>query len=87
MTNEEKLHHVFNRMKMAAFTRTVEAIVASILMSLIQPLTAEQLVLVADALHAAHQAGKAKAEEEILAEGAICSPKHGRMLEIEVPNA
>lgn len=27
-----------------------------------------------------------KAEVEILAKGAIFSPKHGRMLEIEVPN-
>jgi hypothetical protein len=55
--------------------------------SLIESLTAEQLVAVADALHAGHEAGKAKAEAEILAEGAIFSPKHGRMLEIEVPHA
>jgi hypothetical protein len=39
------------------------------------------------ALHDSHEVGKAKAEEEILAEGAIYSPKHERMLEIEVPHA
>lgn len=86
MSNEEKLSYVCSRMKMAPFQRTAKAIVASIPASLIEPLTAEQLVGVADALHAAHETGKAKAEAEILAEGAIFSPKHGRMLEIEVPN-
>jgi hypothetical protein len=74
-------------MKMAPFQRTAKAIIASIPVSLIEPLTAEQLVAVSDALHASHEVGKAKAEEEILAEGAIYSPKHERMLEIEVPHA
>ena len=82
MSNEEKLSYVRSQMKMAPFQRT-----ASIPVSLIEPLTAEQLVAVSDALHASHEVGKAKAEEEILAEGAIYSPKHERMLEIEVPHA
>lgn len=87
MTKTEKLNHVLNHLKMAGYPRTAKAIVASIPASLIEHLTAEQLVVVADALHAAYQAGKAKAEGEILAEGAVWSPKHERMLEIEVPNA
>ena len=87
MTNTEKLNHVRSHMKMAAFGGTANAIASCILPSLIALLTAEQLVVVADALNAAHQAGKAKAEEEILTEGAIYSPKHERMLEIEVPHA
>jgi len=87
MSNEEKLSYVRSQMKMAPFQRTAKAIASSIPASLIAPLTAEQLVVVADALHSAHEAGKAKAEAEILVEGAIFSPKHGRMLEIEVPSA
>jgi hypothetical protein len=87
MSNEEKLSYIRSHMKMAPCQRTAKAIVASIPASLIAPLTAEQLVVVADALHAAHEVGKAKAEEEILAEGAIYSPKHGCMLQIEVPHA
>ena len=86
MSNEEKLTYVRKQIKMAPFWRTAKAIIASIPTSLIEPLTAEQLVVVADALHAAHETGKAKAETEILAEGAIYSPKHERMLEIEVPH-
>lgn len=86
MTHEEKLEHVRKNIKMAAFHRTVKAITASIPLSLVKSLTAEQLVVVADALHRAHEAGKAKAEQEVLTEGAIYSPKHGRMLEIEVPS-
>lgn len=86
MSNEEKLSYVSSRMKMAPYSRTAKAIIASIPASLIEHLTAEKLVVVADALHSAHEAGKAKAEAEILAERAIFSPKHGRMLEIEVPN-
>lgn len=86
MSNEEKLSYVRSHIKMASFHRTAEAIVASIPASVIAPLTAEQLVAVADALHSAHETGKARAVAEILAEGAIFSPKHGRMLEIEVPN-
>jgi hypothetical protein len=87
MSNEEKLSYVLNQMKMAHYRRTAKAIIASIPESLIEPLTAEQLVVVADALHASHEVGKAKAEAEILAEGAIFSPTHERMLEIEVPHA
>ena len=87
MSKEEKLGYVRNRMKMAPYSRTAKAIIASIPASLIEPLTAEQLVVIADALHSAHEAGKAKAEAEVLAEGAIFSPKHGRMLEIDVPHA
>jgi hypothetical protein len=87
MKNEEKISYVRNHMKMTPFWRTSRAIIASIPAPLIENLTAEQLVVVADALHAAHEAGKAKAEKEILTEGAIYSPKHGRMLELEVPNA
>lgn len=87
MTNEEKLEHVRRNMKMTSYHRTAQAIATSIPSSLVESLTAEQLVVVADALHGAHEAGKAKAEQEILTEGAIYSPKHGRMLEIEVPNA
>lgn len=87
MSNNEKLSNVRSRMKMAPYSRTAKAIIASIPASLIEPLTAQQLVVIADALHLAHEAGKAKAEAEILSEGAIFSPKHGRMLEIEVPNA
>ncbi len=87
MSNEEKLIYVRNNIKMAPFWRTAKAIIASIPVTLIEHLSGEQLVVVADALHEAHESGKAKAEAEILAEGAIFSPKHGRMLEIEVPNA
>ncbi|MFP5229452.1 MAG: hypothetical protein ACLGXA_17715 [Acidobacteriota bacterium] len=87
MSNKEKLERVRTNMKMAAFRRTANAIVASIPPSLVESLTAEQLVVVADALHGAHEAGKVKAEEEALIEGAIWSPKHERMLKIEVPNA
>ena len=87
MSNEEKFSYVRTHLKMVPFRRTAKAILASIPASLIEALTVEQLVVVADALHAGHEAGKAKAEEEILAEGAIWSPKHGRLLEIEVPNA
>jgi hypothetical protein len=87
MSNDEKLSYVGSHIKMASFHRTAEAILASIPASVITPLTAEQLVEVADALHAAHQKGKGNAEAEILAEGAIYSPKYERMLEIEVPNA
>jgi hypothetical protein len=87
MSNEEKLSYVLNQMKMAHYRRTAKAIVASIPASLIESLTAKQLAVVADALHASHEAGKAKAEEEILAEGAIFSSQHGRMLEIEMPHA
>lgn len=86
MTNEEKLNYVRKQMKMAPFWRSAKAIIASIPPSLIATLTAEQLVVVADALHASHEAGKAKAEAEVLAEGATYSPKHERMLEIEAPN-
>lgn len=82
MSNEEKISYVRGHIKMASFHRTAKAIVASIPASVIAPLTAEQLVVVADALHASHESGKAKAEAEILAEGAIYSPKHGCMLEI-----
>jgi hypothetical protein len=85
MSNEEKLGYVRSRMKMAPYGQTAKAIIASIPVSLIEPLTAEQLVVVADALHSAHEMGKAKTETEILTEGAIFSPKYGRMLEIEVP--
>jgi hypothetical protein len=81
-----KSEYVRSHMKMAPYWRIAKAIIASIPASLIEPLTAEQLVVVADALHAAHESGTAKAEAEILAEGAIYSPKHERMLEIEVPN-
>lgn len=87
MSNEEKLSYVRSKMKMAPFQRTAKAIIASIPVTLIENLSGEQLVEVADALHAAHEAGKAKAEAEVLAEGAIYSPKHERMLEIEVPHA
>jgi hypothetical protein len=87
MSNEEKFSYVRSHIKMAPCWRTAKAIIASIPASLIAPLTAEQLIVVADALHSAHESGKAKAEAEILAEGAIYSPKHERMLEIEVPNA
>jgi len=86
MSNDEKLNYVRSHIKMAPFWRTAKAIIKSIPVSMIEPLTGEQLVVVADALHAAHESGKAKAEAEILAEGAIYSPKHERMLEIEVPN-
>jgi hypothetical protein len=87
MSNVEKLSYVRSQMKMAPFQRTAKAIIASIPVTLIEHLSAEQLVVVADALHSAHEAGKAKAETEILAEGAIYSPKHECMLEIEVPHA
>ena len=87
MSNEEKLSYVRSQMKMAPFQRTAKAIIASIPASLIEHLSGEQLVVIADALHYSHESGKAKAEEEILTEGAIYSPKHERMLEIEVPNA
>jgi hypothetical protein len=87
MTNEEKLSYVRSQIKMAPFPRTAKAILASIPASLIVNLSVEQLVVVSDALHAAHEKGKAKAEAEVLTEGAIYSPKHERMLEIEVPNA
>jgi hypothetical protein len=85
--NEEKLAYVRSHIKMAPFWRTAKAIIASIPVSLIEPLTAEQLVVVADALHYSHERGKVESEAEILTEGAIYSPKHERMLEIEVPNA
>jgi hypothetical protein len=68
MTNEEKTRYVRSHMKMSLFGRTAKAILASIPESLVNSLTAEQLVVIADALHAAHEAGKAKAEAEILAE-------------------
>ena len=86
MSTEEKLNYVSTHIKMAPFWRTAKAIVSSIPASLVDHLSAEQLVVLADALHAAHKTGKAKAEAEILAEGAIYSPMHKRMLEIEVPN-
>lgn len=60
-----------------------EASVHSILLVMLISSSIIQLA----ALHASHEVGKAKAEEEILAEGAIYSPKHERMLEIEVPHA
>ena len=86
MLGERKLRYVRKNMKMAPFRRTAEAIMASIPVTLIAQLTAAQLVVVADALHAAHGGGKARAEAEVLAEGAIYSPRHGRLLEVEVPN-
>ena len=78
----DKMKAVRQQMKMGAFGRTAHAILASIPQRLANELSADQLVLVADALHGAHQSGKAKAEEEILTEGAIYSPAAERMLEI-----
>lgn len=78
MTTKEK--YVRQHMRMGDFPTTADAIIDSIPASLFDSLTGEQLVVVADALHAAHQAGKAVAEREILAEGAIYSA--GRMREL-----
>lgn len=77
-----KLEIVRKRMKMSPFHRTANAIIKSIPPQLIEELNSEQLILVADALHAAHQNGEAQAERDILAEGAIYSPTAGNMLEI-----
>jgi hypothetical protein len=77
-----KLETVRNKMKMAAYHRTADAIIKSIPPQLVEELTSEQLILVADALHTAHQSGKAAAERDILIEGAIYSPTAGKMLEI-----
>jgi hypothetical protein len=77
-----KLEIVRNKMKMAAFHRTADANIKSIPPQLVEELTSEQLTLVADAPHAAHEAGRAAAERDILTEGAIYSPAAGKMLEI-----
>ena len=82
MTHNIKLGRIRQRMKMAAYGRTAAAIMAQIPDALIERLTSTQLVLVADAIHAAHQGGKARGEADVLVEGAIYSPKHGKMLEI-----
>jgi hypothetical protein len=78
----DKMKALRQQMKMGAFGRTAHAILGSIPQRLANELSCDQLVLVADALHEAHQSGKAKAEEEILREGAIYSPVADRMLEI-----
>jgi hypothetical protein len=78
-----KIDYIRLNMRMAAFGRTADAIIASIPDTLIETLTPAQLVQVADALHAAHQEGKAQAERDVLAEGAIYSPDQGRMLELQ----
>jgi hypothetical protein len=77
-----KLEIVRNKMKMAAYHRTADAIIKSIPPQLLEELTSAQLILVADALHAAHQSGQAAAERDILIEGAIYSPTAGKMLEV-----
>ena len=82
MTHNIKLSRIRQGMKMAAYSRTAAAIMAQIPDALIDRLTSAQLVLVADAIHAAHQGGKARGEADVLVEGAIYSPKHGKMLEI-----
>ena len=82
MNHTIKINRIARNMQMAAYGRTSSAILASIPDALLDNLTSTQLVLVADALHAAHQAGKAQAERDMLAEGAIYSPASGRMLEV-----
>ena len=82
MTHSTKITRVRRNISMAAYGRTAAAIMAQIPDALIDQLTSAQLVLVANAIHAAHQGGKAKAEKDVLAEGAIYSPKAGKMLEI-----
>jgi len=82
VSETDKMNAVRQQMKMGSFHRTADAILASIPQRLVDELSAKQLVLVADALHAAHGSGRAKAEQEILTEGAIYSPAAGRMLEI-----
>ena len=81
MTHNTKITRTRKGIKMAAFGRTATAIMAQIPDALIEQLTSAQLILVADAIHAAHQGGKAKGEADVLVEGAIYSPKHGKMLE------
>jgi hypothetical protein len=82
MTHNTKITCTRIGMRMAAYDRTAAAIMAQIPDALIEQLTSAQLILVADAIHTAHQGGRAKAEADVLVEGAIYSPKHGKMLEI-----
>lgn len=82
MNHNTKIVRTRKGMKMAAYGSTSAAIMAQIPDALIEQLTSAQLILVADAIHAAHQGGKAKGEADVLIEGAIYSPKHGKMLEI-----
>lgn len=82
MSHQIKINRVANNMKMAAYWRTAEAIMAQIPYVLVEQLTSAQLVMVADAIHAAHQGGKAKAERDVLSEGAIYDPRKSKMREI-----
>jgi len=82
MSHTIKINRMRRNMQMAAYGSTTSAILTSIPDALLDALTSAQLVVVADALHAAHQAGKAQAERDVLAEGAIYSPRAGKMLEV-----
>ena len=82
MSHAIKINRIARNMQMAAYGRTRTAILASIHDALLDALTSAQLVIVADALHTAHQAGKAQAERDVLTEGAIYSPVAGKMLEV-----
>jgi len=82
MTHSTKITRVRRNISMAAYGRTAAAILVQIPDDLFDQLTSAQLVLVADAIHAAHQGGKAKAEKDALIEGAIYSSRAGKMLEI-----
>jgi hypothetical protein len=82
MTHNTKLTRIRKNMSMAAYGRTAAAIMAQIPEALIEQLTSAQLVMVANAIHAAHQGGKAKAERDVISEGAIYSPKAGKMIEL-----
>jgi hypothetical protein len=82
MTHTTKINRIRHNMQMAAYGRTAQAIMASIPDDLFDRISAHDLTIIANALHAAHQAGKAKAEADVLDEGAIYSPKAGRMIEL-----
>jgi hypothetical protein len=82
MNHSIKINRIRRQMSMAAYPRTVEAIMASIPSGLLAEIPSKYLVLIANALHMAHRAGKDQAERDVLAEGTIYSPAAGRMLEV-----
>jgi hypothetical protein len=82
MNHNTKIARVRRNMRMAAYGRTAQAILEQIPDALLEQLTSAQLVIVADAIHAAHQGGKAKGEADVLTEGAIYDPRKSKMREI-----
>jgi hypothetical protein len=62
VSETDKMNAVRQQMKMGSFHRTADAILASIPQRLVDELSAKQLVLVADALHAALKEEKRAAE-------------------------